>query len=92
MDQWTGKRLREFRKLQGWSQDQLAKKIGITAVTVHRMEKSADAILPQKVTLLLEALEPKPALAPPRPTNYTREAVPEAAKATLNELIEKSLA
>ncbi|WP_419208228.1 XRE family transcriptional regulator (plasmid) [Photobacterium leiognathi subsp. mandapamensis] len=55
-----GKRIKRRRKLCGFTQMELAKKIGVTKAAVSRWENSVNAIAPDKLDSLAGALEVNP--------------------------------
>jgi transcriptional regulator with XRE-family HTH domain len=57
-----GKMLKTLRKLQGFSQNQLAKKTGIAQANISRMEKDHQQIGRERALTLAKALKVHPAV------------------------------
>jgi transcriptional regulator with XRE-family HTH domain len=57
LDVTVGKRVRSARKDKGWSQDNLARAVGITSQQVQKYERGANRISASRLIELCDALE-----------------------------------
>lgn len=56
-DQAVGRKIREFRKLRGLSQERLAKQIGLTFQQIQKFERGANRVTSGRLYQLAQALE-----------------------------------
>jgi transcriptional regulator with XRE-family HTH domain len=57
--------IKTFRETRGWSQSELAGRLGVDQATVSRIERGAP--MARTVALLLERLKAEPASSEPQP-------------------------
>lgn len=91
---WNGKRLREFRRSKGWSQAELARRIGVKAITILRMEKEESKELSRRVALAIQALANQDTSPPIRSGGQVAftDAVPAQSMKAIEQTLQSTLA